>query len=76
MTDWQFRQPTHNDKPSYTHSKNNPRRQNMTQDPTLHRKVLEEIAKFEKTMDELHLIKNVSKDLRNYRKMIRIKRYD
>jgi len=48
----------------------------MTQDPTLHRKVHEEIAKFEKTMDELHLIKNVSKDLKNYRRMIRIKQYD
>jgi len=48
----------------------------MTKDPTVHLKVREEIAKFEKTMDELHLIKNVSKDLRNYRRMIRIKQYD
>ena len=48
----------------------------MTQNPTIHRKVHEEIAKFEKTMDELHLIRNVSKDLKNYRRMIRIKQYD
>jgi len=48
----------------------------MTQDSALRGKVREEIAKFEKTMDELHLIKNVSKDLRSYRKMIKIKRYD
>ncbi len=48
----------------------------MTKDTTLRRKVHEEIAKFEKTMDELLLIRNVSKDLRSFRKMIRIKRYD
>jgi len=48
----------------------------MTQDPTLHRKVREEIAKFEKTMDELQLLKTVSKDLKSYRKMIRIKQND
>jgi hypothetical protein len=61
--------PTHNHKT--THGA-----ENMTQDPTVHRKVHEEIAKFEKTMDEMHLIKNVSKDLRNYRRMIRIKQND
>jgi hypothetical protein len=48
----------------------------MTQNPTLHRKVHEEIAKFEKQMDELRLMKSVSKDLKNYRKMITIKRND
>jgi hypothetical protein len=48
----------------------------MNPDKTLHKKVHEEIAKFEKNMDELHLLKSVSKDLKSYRKMIRIKRYD
>jgi hypothetical protein len=48
----------------------------MSKDMQLHRKVLEELAKFEKTMEELHLLKRVSRDLKNYRKMIRVKRYD
>ena len=48
----------------------------MTQNPTLHRKVREELAKFEKQMDELQLMKTISKDLKNYRKMIKIKQND
>jgi hypothetical protein len=55
---------------------NNVQATTMTQNPTLHRKVHEEIAKFEKQMDELRLMKSVSKDLKNYRKMITIKRND
>jgi hypothetical protein len=42
----------------------------------MHRKVHDEMSKFKKTMDELHLLKSVSKDLKNYRKMIRVKKYD
>jgi hypothetical protein len=42
----------------------------------VHRKVHEEMARFEKTMEELHLLKSVSQDLKNYRKMIRLKKYD
>jgi hypothetical protein len=48
----------------------------MSKERMLHRKVHEELAKFEKTMEELHLLKHVSKDLKNYRKMIRVKKYD
>jgi hypothetical protein len=48
----------------------------MSEERLLHRKVHEELAKFEKIMEELHLLKRVSKDLKNYRKMIRVKRYD
>ena len=48
----------------------------MTQKPTLCRKVHEELAKFEKQMDELQLMKTISKDLKNYRKMIKIKQND
>jgi hypothetical protein len=48
----------------------------MTKDPLVRRRVLEEVAKFEKTMEELRLLRNVSNDLRHYRRMIRIKRYD
>jgi len=48
----------------------------MSKERTLHRKIHEEMAKFEKTMEELRLLKSVSNDLKNYRKMIRLKKYD
>jgi len=54
----------------------NHRRKNMTKTTTQHRKIHEEIQKFEKTMQELQLLKNVSQDLKNYRKMIHIKKHD
>ncbi len=40
------------------------------------RRVHEEIEKFEKTMEELKMLKCVSEDLRSYRRMIQIKKYD
>jgi hypothetical protein len=48
----------------------------MPQEKTLHHEVNEQMTKFEKTMQELHLLKHVSKDLKNYRKMIKLKKYD
>jgi len=39
-------------------------------------KIWEEFAKFEKTMEELHMLKIVAEDLKNFRKMIKLKRYD
>ena len=48
----------------------------MAKEEMPHRKVHEEMTKFEKTMEELHLLKSVSKDLKNYRKMIKLKKYD
>jgi hypothetical protein len=48
----------------------------MTQEKTLRHQVNEQMTKFEKTMEELHLLKRVSRDLRNYRKMIKLKKYD
>jgi len=48
----------------------------MTQEKTLHHQVNEQMTKFEKTMQELRLLKRVSKDLKNYRKMIKLKKYD
>jgi len=40
------------------------------------RKIREEFAKFERTMEELRFLKCVAKDLRNFREMIRLKKYD
>jgi hypothetical protein len=48
----------------------------MTQEKTLHHEVNKEMTKFKKTMEELHLLKSISKDLKNYRKMIKLKKYD
>jgi hypothetical protein len=48
----------------------------MAEEKALHHEVHEEMTKFERTMEELHLLKCVSKDLKNYRKMIKLKKYD
>jgi hypothetical protein len=48
----------------------------MAKEKALHREVNEEMTKFEKTMEEIHLLKCVSKDLKNYKKMIKLKKYD
>jgi hypothetical protein len=48
----------------------------MPKEEKPHRKVHEEITKFKKTMEELNLLRRVSKDLRDYRKMIKVKKYD
>jgi len=42
----------------------------------LQQEVNQEMTKFKKTMQEIHLLKNVSKDLKNYRKMLKLKKYD
>jgi len=39
-------------------------------------KIHEEFADFQKTMEELYLLKSVAADLKSYRRMIRLKRYD
>ena len=48
----------------------------MAEEKTLHCEAHEEIARFEETMEELHLLKCISKDLKNYRKMMKLKKYD
>jgi len=37
---------------------------------------LEEFTDFRKTMEELYLLKRVAADLKSYRRMIHLKRYD
>lgn len=39
-------------------------------------RIREEFVKFEKTVEELRLLKSVADDLRSFRKMIKLKRYD
>jgi hypothetical protein len=49
---------------------------NMTKQENLHQQVNQQMTKFKKTMQEIHLLKRVSKDLKNYRRMIKLKKYD
>jgi hypothetical protein len=76
MTDWSLGQPTNNDKRPPTYVLRRKRLRCMGKNRMLPRRVHEEMAKFEKTMEELHLLKSVSEVLKNYRKMIRLKKYD
>jgi len=39
-------------------------------------KIHEEFNSFHNTMEELHMLKKIAADLRNYRKMIKLKKYD
>jgi len=39
-------------------------------------KIREEFARFEKTMEELYFLKRVARDLKNFREMIKLKKYD
>jgi len=39
-------------------------------------KLREEFLKFERTMEELYLLKLVAEDLKSFRRMIKLKRYD
>jgi hypothetical protein len=48
----------------------------MSKDTVHRHKLLEEVAKFQKNMEELRLLRTVSNDLKSYRRMIRIKRND
>ena len=69
-------QPTNNDKHPPTQNYANKRLKIMAKEKMLHREVHEEMTKFEKTMEDLRLLKCVSKDLKSYRKMIKLKKYD
>jgi hypothetical protein len=48
----------------------------MDKDNETTRKLHEEFRSFNNTMEELRLLKSIAEDLKNYRKMIRLKKYD
>ena len=48
----------------------------MSTQTALSAKIAKEIADFQKTADELRLLKMVSKDLRSYKKLLRVKKFD
>jgi hypothetical protein len=39
-------------------------------------KINDEFTNFRKTMEELYMLKRVASDLKNYRRMIKLKKYD
>ena len=48
----------------------------MSKQILLQTKLKQEIANFHKTMEELNTLKRVSSDLRKYKKMIKIRKFD
>jgi len=52
------------------------RAKNVSENNVILQKLHEELTNFQETMEELYLLKRVAADLKSYRKMIRLKRYD
>jgi ABC-type uncharacterized transport system fused permease/ATPase subunit len=48
----------------------------MTETNQYVKRVQEELTKFEDTMEELQALRSVADELRSFRKMIKLKRYD
>jgi len=46
----------------------------MSQDPVY--RFNDELAKFKKTMDEINMLRDISADLKSFRRMIKLKKYD
>jgi len=53
-----------------------PKMKTMTETDPYIKKISEEFTNFQKTMEELRLLKNVAQDLKSYRRMLKVKRYD
>jgi len=65
--------PTHDE--ALLHNQNT-KMKTMEETRALVQKLHEEFTKFETTMQELRLLKQVATDLRSYRKMMALKKYD
>lgn len=48
----------------------------MSENSDTLQKLREELLIFERTMEELHLLKLIAEDLKSFRKMIKLRRYD
>jgi len=48
----------------------------MSENERFLQKIQDEFAKLERTMEELHFLKSVVQDLKNFREMIKLKKYD
>jgi hypothetical protein len=72
-TEWLSGLPTNDENPPSTADA---KLRTMDENSSFRQKIHEEFTKFEKTMEELYLLKRVASDLKSYRKMIRLKKYD
>jgi hypothetical protein len=57
-------------------SPKDPEQAAMEQATTTLQKISEEFINFRKTMEELYMLKRVASDLKSYRRMIKVKKYD
>ena len=73
MTEWLVGLPTHNEALLYKALKST---KPMKRNETSVQRLQEEFAKFQSNMQEMHLLRHVANDLKNYRRMIKLKRYD
>jgi hypothetical protein len=48
----------------------------LSENRTTLQKLREEFLKFQRTMEELYFLKLVAEDLKSFRKMIKLKKYD
>jgi len=48
----------------------------MSKNKHFQQEVRDEFVKFKRTMEELHFLKQVAQDLKNFREMIKLKKYD
>jgi len=58
------------------HSQPNMKMETMNENDRFIKKIRKEFAKFERTMEELHFLKQVSQDLKSFKEMIKLKKYD
>jgi len=48
----------------------------MGKSESFQQKIRDEFANFERTMEELHFLRQVAQDLKNFREMLKLKKYD
>jgi hypothetical protein len=48
----------------------------MSKSNSVIQKIRDETDKFQRTVEELSLLRSVAEDLRNYRRMIKLKKWD
>jgi len=48
----------------------------LTENRKTLKKIHEEFLKFERTMEELYVLRLIAEDLRSFRRMIKLKKYD
>jgi len=58
------------------HRKPNTKMKTMDKNERTLNKIQEEFIRFERTTEELHFLKQVTQDLKNFKEMLKFKKYD